>query len=51
ASVAAECWPAVVDSREWRRFVRRGEGEQTPSRRRLELGADRVRAVLRRSDP
>ncbi|SMH39617.1 Glycosyltransferase like family 2 [Rathayibacter oskolensis] len=52
ASVAAECWPSVVDSREWRRFVRRGEREQTPSRRALELGADRVRAALpwRRAD-
>ncbi|NQX06704.1 glycosyltransferase [Rathayibacter sp. VKM Ac-2856] len=30
ASVAAECWPAVVGSAEWRRFVRRGERARRP---------------------
>ncbi|QHC58458.1 glycosyltransferase [Rathayibacter sp. VKM Ac-2760] len=30
ASVAAECWPAVVGTAEWRRFVRRGERARRP---------------------
>ncbi|ROP50410.1 MULTISPECIES: glycosyltransferase family 2 protein [unclassified Rathayibacter] len=30
ASIAAECWPAVVDTAEWRRFVRAGERARRP---------------------
>lgn len=46
ASIAAECWPEVVATPEWRRYLRRGEHSTSPSRRALELGADRVRAVI-----
>lgn len=30
ASIAAECWPAVVETAEWRRFVRAGERARRP---------------------
>lgn len=45
ASLAAECWPEVVGTPEWRRCLRGDERTASPSHRATEQGPDRGRAA------